>query len=386
VRIALLAPLVAPIGSPFLGGAQALLHDLALGLARSAHDVTLFAATGSRFEDQVDAGLPGTVRLVEVPVEPGELSPAEFHAVGSGQAGREHASRRQGELFLDILLEINRAQPAFEIAHAHAFDWPVFALGPLSGVPVVHTVHLPSVDRHINAIIRSAYRKTGRSRVVTVSRACAATYASEFPIERVIYNGIETGRIPFGGGEGGFLLFAGRISPEKGADLAIEIARRAGRKLVLAGGVYDRAFFEEKIVPRLKEDPDLSYAGMLERSELYRLMGRAEGLLFTSRWEEPFGLVIVESLAAGTPVIAWRRGAAPEIIDEGKTGFLLPLGDVEGAAQRVRRLPELDRLVARREVEARFPFERMIREYVDYYRWVVKDIPAQPASQIDGAP
>ncbi len=317
-----------------------MLHDLALGLAGRSHEVTLFAAKRSRFEDGVDAELAGKVRLVEAPVEPGELSPADFQTVGSGQAERERAFLRQGELFLEILLDINNAKPAFDIAHAHAFDWPVFALGPLSRVPVVHTVHLPSVDRRINAIIRATYEKTGRSRVVTVSRACAGTYAPDFPVERVIYNGIETGRIPLGPGDGGFLLFAGRMSPEKGADLAIEIARRAGKKLVLAGGIYDRAFFEEKIMSALKEDTDLSYVGMLDRSELYHFMGRAHGLLFTSRWEEPFGLVIVESLAAGTPVIAWHRGAAPEIITEGKTGFLLPFQDVEGAAQQVRRLRE----------------------------------------------
>jgi len=369
----LIAPLVTPIGPPFLGGAQALLHDLALGLAGRSHEVTLFAAKGSRFEDGIDAELAGKVRLVEVPVEPGELSPADFQAADSAEPGIERAFRRQGELFLEILLDINHAKPAFDVAHAHAFDWPVFALGPLSNVPVVHTVHLPSVDRHINAIIRATYEKTGRSRVVTVSHACAATYAADFPVERVIHNGIDTSRIPLGPGDGGFLLFAGRMSPEKGADLAVDIARRAGKKLVLAGGIYDARFFEEKIAPMLKVDTNLSYVGMLDRRELYRVMGRAQGLLFMSRWEEPFGLVLVESLAAGTPVIAWHRGAAPEIISEGETGFVVPFLDVEDAAQKVGRLPELDRLEGRRQVEARFSFDRMVNAYVDYYHWVVEN-------------
>ena len=367
LRIALVAPLVTPIAPPFLGGAQALLHELGLGLARHGHHVTLFAASGSRFEGLVESDLAVKLNVVEVPIKPGELTPADFQARSSGQAGTDQAFFRQSELFLQTFLAINRADPPFDIAHAHAFDWPAFALGPLSAVPVVHTVHLPSLDRNINAIIRAAYEKTGRSGAVTVSKACAQTYAADFPFDRVIYNGIDTAQIPVGMGAGGFLLFAGRIAPEKGPDLAIEIAKRAGKKLVLAGGIYDQAFFDEKIAPALEENNNASYIGILEREKLYRLMGQAEGLLFCSRWEEAFGLVLVESLATGTPVIAWRRGAAPEIVSEGETGFLLNFMDVEGMVRAVRRLGELDRSEGRRQIERRFSLNKMLDDYVNYY-------------------
>jgi len=371
LRIALVAPLVTPIGPPFLGGAQAVLHDLALGLAGRGHRVTPFAASGSRFEEAIEGKLAKQLSVVEVPVEPGELSPADFQSRGAGEAGLEQAFFRQGELFLQTFLDINKADHPFDIAHAHAFDWPAFALSPLSAVPAVHTVHLPSLDRHINAILRATYEKTGSSRAVTVSKACAETYAAGFHFDRVIYNGIDAASIPAGTGDEGFLVFAGRMSPEKGPDLAIEIARRAGKKLVMAGGIYDRGFFEEKIAPALKEDTNLIYRGVLGRDELYRLMGRAEGLLFSSRWAEPFGLVLVESLAAGTPVIAWRRGAVPEIVTDRKTGFLLPFMDLDGAAQAVRRLGEIDRTECRRQVEARFSLDRMVDEYVGYYYDVI---------------
>lgn len=371
LKVALVAPLVTPIGPPFLGGAQALLHDLALGLAARGHCVTLFAATGSRFEDEVKGELSGKLIVVEVPVKPGELDPADFQTRAAGEVGLEQPFFRQGELFLQTFLDINKTDRAFDIAHAHAFDWPAFAFGPLSSVPVVHTVHLPALDRHINAIIRTTYENTGSSRAVTVSKACAETYAADFPFDRVIYNGINTAVIPFGAGSGGFLLFAGRIAPEKGPDLAIEIARRAGKKLVLAGGIYNQAFFEEKIAPALKEDANLSYLGMLQRDELYRVLNRAEGLLFPSRWEEPFGLALTESLAAGTPVVAWKRGAASEIISEGETGFLVPFLDLDGAVQAVQRLPELDRTECRQQVEARFQLDRMVDEYVDYYHDII---------------
>lgn len=349
-----------------------MLHDLALGLAARGHDVTLFAASGSRFENKLEGCQPaGKLVLAEVPVKPGELSPADFQARAAGQAGLGETFFRQGELFLQIFLDINRADPPFHLAHAHAFDWPAFAFGPLSGVPVVHTVHLSSLDRNINAMIRTTYQKTGSSRAVTVSKACAKTYAADFSFDRVIYNGINTAGMPLCTDAGDFLLFAGRMAPEKGPDLAIEIARRAGKKLVLAGGIYDRAFFEKKIEPALKEDANLSYLGILERDELYRVMSHAEGLIFTSRWEEPFGLVLVESLAVGTPVITWRRGSAPEIIDDGETGFMVPFMDLDGAARAVRRLGELDRAEGRRQVEARFRLGRMVDEYIDYYYEVI---------------
>jgi UDP-glucose:tetrahydrobiopterin glucosyltransferase len=371
LRIALVAPLVTPIAPPFLGGAQALLHDLGLGLAKRGHHVTLFAASGSRFEGSVESDLADKLTVAEVPIKPGELSPADFQARSSGQAGTDQAFFRQGELFLQTFLAINKANPPFDIAHAHAFDWPAFALGPLSAVPVVHTVHLPSLDRNINAIIRATYEKTGSSRAVTVSKACAQTYAADFSFDRVIYNGIDTAAIPLGMGGGGFLLFAGRMSPEKGPDLAIQIAKQARKRLVLAGGIYDQAFFDEKIAPALKENSDVSYVGILERENLYRLMSQAEGLLFCSRWEEAFGLVLVESIASGTPVIAWRRGAAPEIVSEGETGFLLNFMDVEGMAGAVRRLGELDRSEGRRQIEARFSLNKMLDDYVNYYCEVI---------------
>ena len=371
LRIALIAPLVTPIGTPFLGGAQALVHDLALGLAERGHLVTLFAASGSSFEKLLERELRGKLKVSEVPVEAGALRPADFKARASGKSQLNDAFFRQGELFLNIFLAIRRADPAFDIAHAHAFDWPAFAFGPLSAVPVVHTVHIPSLDRHINAILRATYENTGSSSAVTVSKACAQTYAADFPFDRVIYNGVDTARLPFGKDGGDFLFFAGRMSPEKGPDLAIKIAKRAGKRLILAGGVYDQAFFNKRIAPALKENNDVSYLGMLERAELYRLLSEAEGLLFCSRWEEAFGLVMAESMATGTPVIAWRRGAAPEIIDDGGTGFLLDFMDIEGAAQAVKRLKTLCRREIRRQVEMRFGLDKMLDDYIDYYGQVI---------------
>ncbi len=357
LKIALLAPLVTPISQPFLGGAQAFLHDLALGLAERGHAVTLYAATGSRIDSPVN--------LIEVPVAPGEFRAGTFETE-SEVALPDAAFLAQGQRFLQTFLQLNATQPAFDLAHAHAFDWPVFALGALSSVPTVHTVHLPSVDPAINALLETVYRQSGRSRAVTVSQACAVTYGSQFAFDRVIYNGIETASIPFGPAGEGYLLFAGRMAPEKGPDLAIEVARRAGKRLIMAGGIYDQVFYEREVAPRLEKDA-IEYRGQLQRAELFDLMRRADGVLFTSRWEEPFGLVLAESLAAGTPVVSWRRGAAPEIIREGRTGFMLPFGDIEGAARAVHRLPELNRAECRQSIVERFSLAKTVASYEDYY-------------------
>ncbi len=373
LNIAMLAPIVSPIGPPFLGGTQVVIHDLTLALARRGHTVRLFAATGSALEllSEEDRTAAKNIELVEVSVRPGELVPADFGTPG-GHTAADAGFFRQGELFLQTFLKVNRARPAFEIAHSHAFDWPAFAFSPLSPVPTVHTLHLPSVDPRINAILATTYRQTGFSNAITISKACAATYGNEFGFDRVIYNAINTASIPFGATGEDFLLYAGRMSPEKGPDLAIEIARQAGRRLVLVGGIYNADFFEAKIAPEVANDPNLEYLGQRSREEVYQLMSRAYGVLFPSRWEEPFGLVIAESLAAGAPVVSWQRGAAPEIISEGRTGYLIPFGDVAAAVAAVNKLGQLDRAECRRYIETNFSVENIIDQYEDYYYAVIR--------------
>jgi UDP-glucose:tetrahydrobiopterin glucosyltransferase len=371
LNLALIAPLVSPIAPPFLGGAQAVINDLAQGLARRGHAVTLFAASGSALDAFDSAGRGGRLRIVEIAVQPGELKAIDFSAASDApNTVADAAFFRQSELFLQIYLMINSRETEFQIAHAHAFDWPAFALAPLSRVPAVHTVHLPSFDSRINALLKTTCRQTGSSGAVTVSKACAATYAKDFSFDRVIYNGIDTAPIPFGKQGHGYLLFAGRMSPDKGPDLAIALARRAGRRLVLAGGIYNQEYFQSRIAPELSKG-NLDYRGPLQRAELYRLMSGADGLLFPSRLEEAFGLILVEALAAGTPVIGWARGAVPEIIEHGRHGFLLPYLDMDGAAEAIGKLPQISREECRKRVAERFSLASMLEQYENYYLEVI---------------
>jgi UDP-glucose:tetrahydrobiopterin glucosyltransferase len=372
LSLALVAPLISPITPPFLGGAQVVVHDLAWGLARRGHEVTLFAARGSHVNGCDGTDARKRLRIVEVAVEAGELKPAKFGGLGPApDTIPDSSSFRQWELFLQTFLQINSREEAFDIAHLHAFDWPAFALAPLSHVPSVHTVHLPSIDPRINAILRNTYLQTGSSRAVTVSHACADTYGSSFRFDRIVHNGVDVQRIPFGPRGHGYLLFAGRMAPEKGPELAISIARRAGRRLIMAGGIYDAEFFAERVAPELPKG-DLEYRGNLRRAEFWTLMSRADAVLFPIRWEEPFGLVLVEALAAGVPVIGWARGAVPEIVENGRQGFLVPYLDIEAAADAVHRLEEIDRAGCRDRAAKHFGLDRMLDQYEQYYLEVME--------------
>jgi glycosyltransferase involved in cell wall biosynthesis len=169
------------------------------------------------------------------------------------------------------------------------------------------------------------------------------------------------------------LLFAGRIAPEKGVEEAIEIASMAGYRLLIAGGIYDRRYYEERISPKLQTAGErITYLGQLERLALWKIMGQSLGLLFPIEWDEPFGLTAVEAMATGTPVIAYRRGAMEEIIRHGETGFLVEEGERAYAAALVDDLFDIPRAHCRAHVEAHFALDEMIDAYERAYREAIK--------------
>ncbi len=428
MRIALIAPLVSPIAPPYLGGAQALLADLAAGLARRGHQITLFAATGSAI------AAPGVV-VRDLGIDSSQLTPARFDApnqpgtVAGATSDNTASARRPSDsagarssapppdpsffpsahAFLHVFSPLQRELERFDLVHAHAFDWPAFAYGALIATqrPMLHTLHLPAVNPTINTLLGELHRMGNPTRLITVSQACARTYAPYAPMHAIISNGIDTDAIPFGttADPEGFLLFAGRITPEKGVVEAIEIARRAGKPLLLAGGIYDHAYMNERVRPLLAGEGRTAgfqpagagrtagfqpagagrtagfplagtsqlagagavYLGPLPQAALWRLMSRASALLFPIGWDEPFGLVAAEALAAGCPVIAFARGALPEILTDGETGFLIPPGDLDAAARAVAHLPTLSRATCRARATQHFSQARMLDDYERVY-------------------
>jgi glycosyltransferase involved in cell wall biosynthesis len=364
MRVALVAPLVSAIAQPYLGGAQALLADLARGLLQRGHTVTLFARD--------DSFIPG-IEIEPVTV-PGEVRPASFSEKRERLADTSFFT--QANIFLDLFLQLQHRSTEFDVIHVHAFDWPAYACSTLiRDIPVLHTLHLPAVSPEINTALHVLHQQGHPVTLITVSHACARTYQEYTTIDHVIYNGLDLDAIPFSPNpsQEAPLLFAGRIAPEKGVEEAIEIAAMAGYRLLIAGGIYDRHYYEECIEPKLQASGErVTYLGQLERLALWKIMGQTLGLLFPAEWDEPFGLTAVESMATGTPVIAYRRGAMEEIIRHGETGFLVEEGERAHAAALVDDLYDIPRARCRAHVEANFALDEMIDAYERVYRETIK--------------
>lgn len=342
LRIAIVAPLVTAIREPQLGGSQALAADIAQGLSGRGCDVTVFAATGSSI-----AG----VDVVDVGVDPADLSQTLFRAgaEGSHDGPARDAFRRAYALVAD---------ESFDVVHNHAFDAPAIDLAP-SDVPVVHTLHLPPRDDIARAVTR--VRAQARAVVACVSRFAAASWQQHVAVDVVLPNGVPVDRIDFSAAGGDGLLFAGRLSPEKGAEEAIEIARRAGRHITVVGDAYDERYASERIEPQ--RSASVEVRGGIPRDELWGLMGRAGAVLCPARWDEPFGLVAAESQAAGTPVIAFARGALGEVIRDGETGALVT--DVDEAVEALS--VSYDRSACRAHAEASLSIERTLDAHAALY-------------------
>lgn len=361
MRIALVAPLVSTIAQPYIGGTQALLADLARGLHQRGHVVTLFAREGSYIED---------VRIESI-VVPASVRPATFSApINAGAADAGFFA--QANLFLGLFLRLQQRADEFDLIHVHAFDWPAYACSLLARtLPVLHTLHLPAVADEISEALRVLDQHGHPLTLITVSQRCAQTYAPYTPIDHIVYNGLDINAIPFQATVASDvpLLCAGRIAPEKGVEAAIEIAEQANRPLVIAGGIYDRAYYEQRILPRVaRAGARITYVGQIAREALWQLMGQAAALLCPIAWDEPFGLAPVEAMATGTPVIAFRRGAMAEIIQHGQTGFLVEPDDCTQAAAQVAHLADISRAHCRAHVQEHFTLEKMLDAYERIYR------------------
>src|SRR5437588_9051751 len=262
MRVALVAPLVSAIAQPYLGGAQALLADLAQGLIQRGHTVTLFARD--------DSFVPGiSIERVAVPES---VRPANFSEPLQERSADE-GFFTQANLFLELFLQLQRRSSDFDLVHIHAFDWPAIACSTLiHNIPVIHTLHLPALSPEINTALHVLHQQGHPATLITVSYACARTYEDYTPIDYIIYNGLDLDAIPFSPKHSAEapLLFAGRIAPEKGVEAAIEIAERAERRLLIAGGIYDRPYYEERIMPRLVEAGErVTYFEQLARLALW---------------------------------------------------------------------------------------------------------------------
>ncbi|HJU18689.1 MAG TPA: glycosyltransferase family 4 protein [Stellaceae bacterium] len=336
MRIAQIAPLYESCPPQLYGGTERVVSYLTEELVRQGHQVTLFASGDSRTAAELCAPCPRALRL-----DPGCQDPLVHHMV--------------------MLDQVARRAEAFDILHFH-IDYLHFPLFADRGGATLTTTHGRLDIPDLSVLFREFPRMPLAS--ISNSQRKPVAWANWCG---TVYHGLPLDLYSLGSGDGGYLAFIGRISPEKRPDWAIEIARRAGVPLSIAAKVDkpDRAYYKSKIKPLLK-DPLIDFLGEIGEDEKGAFLGDAMALLFPIDWPEPFGLAMIEAMANGTPVIAMRRGSVPEIIDHGVTGFIVDT--VEEAAAAVPRAKDLDRTMVRRRFEERFSAGRMARDYVALYR------------------
>lgn len=353
MRIGIVAPPWVPVPPPAYGGTEVVVDNLARGLTALGHDVRLF-----------------TVGDSTCPVARSCLFP--------------HPATPMG-LTVDEVAHVLAAYEQLEdvdVIHDHTTVGMLLAGERPGRRQVLLTTHHGTFAATYRRVLARAAR---HGAIVAISHAQAAT-AAEVPVRAVIHHGIDLERYRPGPGGGGYLMFVGRMSPDKGVHRAVRVARRAGMPLVVAVKMREpdeRAYFEQVVRPLLTPDVEIMCEPPAE--ERIALLGRAEALLDPIGWPEPFGLVMAESLACGTPVVACPRGAAPEIVDDGITGYLRD--DDAGLVAAVQRVDRIGRDACRAAARERFSLARMAGEYERLYERLLANRPAAlPRGVREGRP
>jgi glycosyltransferase involved in cell wall biosynthesis len=336
-----------PIAEPFAGGMQSMTWHLVQGLRRRGVDVTVFAGPGS----------DPCLNARQIGIRPLSLSSAarqDVSMVPEEWMEQHHA-------YLQLMLQLARAKDV-DVVHNNSLHHLPVAMSELMPMPVLTTLHTPPTPWLETA---AATHGTARHRFVAVSSHTSRAWAHALgSAPHVIYNGVDLDCWPLGPGGGGLVWF-GRIVPEKGTHLAIDIAKAAGRPLRVAGPISDPVYWRGEIEPRLSAD--IRYVGHLRHVELASLVGSSDVCLVTPAWDEPYGLVAAEALACGTPVLGLLRGGLPEVV-AADCALLVPSGDIDAAAEAVPEVESMDRAAARAHAERHCSIDAMLSAYVHLYR------------------
>jgi glycosyltransferase involved in cell wall biosynthesis len=343
LRIAQLAPTYERVPPAAYGGTELVVGLITDELVRRGHEVTLYASGDSETAAALRSVTPRAVRYGDV-VD--GVRHAEYFQLINAQ-----------RCFIDA------AAGAFDIVHNHAGIEGI-VMAAASRTPVLTTNHNPFAPQ--TQLAWDAYPWAHNS----LSAASAATFPGRGAVAP-IHHGIDVESFPFGEQPTDDLLFLGRFSPEKGAARAIEAAVRSGRRLTLAGKVDppDQEHFATAIMPRIDGDR-IRYVGEADATMKRQLLASSRALLFPIEWDEPFGLVMIEAMSCGTPVLGFRRASVPEVVEDGRSGFVVD--DVDGLVGAIERVDRIDRGECRQRAEARFGFRRMVDDYERAYERVVE--------------
>ena len=354
MMIAIVAPLVSAIREPQRGGSQAFISDLTRGLVDRGHEVHLYAASGSE--------VPG-VEVIDTGVDHRALA-ATLYRPSAGPVTPALGVAEQA--FARVYAAVREAR--YDVVHNHAFDAPAIRLATTLRLPVLHTLHLPP-DAAVADALRHVVQHDPPPTVAVVSEHQASAWRQIVPVDDILPPCVPTGVIRWSPSAGDRALFAGRLSPEKGAREAIEIAQAAGVGIDVYGDSYDAEYALEQIDPH-RAEPGVAIHEGVPRTELWEVMARAAVVLCPAKWDEPFGMVAAEAQACGTPVVAFRRGALDEVILDGVTGFLVVPDDIDAAAQALTRTTELSRSECRKHAEHQLDLEPSLDAHERLYRRV----------------
>jgi glycosyltransferase involved in cell wall biosynthesis len=346
MRIAQIAPLTEAVPPKLYGGTERVISWLTEALVEEGHDVTLFASGDSITRARLEAGWPRALRL------DGEV-------------------RDANALHMAMLESVAQRAAEFDILHFH-LDYYPFSLFSRLGRPFVTTLHgRLDLPEH-----RPVFERFSNAPIVAISHSQRRLLPAA-PWTGVVYHGMPRDLLQPSSATPSYLAFLGRISPEKGLPEAIRVAVRCGIPLKIAAKVdrVDVDYFNDKIRPLL-DQPGIEFIGEISDAEKSAFLGGAIGLLTLIDWPEPFGLVMIEAMACGTPVIAFRQGAVPEVIDDGVTGYIVD--DEDAALAAVARLADIPRDGVRRRFEQRFTAARMAEDYLDIYRKLIAGAPLRP--------
>lgn len=341
MRVGILGPVSWRTPPRQYGAWETVVSNLADGLVERGHDVTVFATADSATSATLEAVVPRPYS------EDGSLEPKVWE-------------------FLHISEAMERADE-FDLIHNN-YDFMPLTYSRLVRTPMLTTVHGFSLDQ-----FRLVYRKYRETFFVSISDADRDPW---LPYVRTVYNGIKLDDLTFRETPGEYLAFVGRIHPDKGVHLAIDVALSSGRPLVIAGIIQDQSYFDELIQPRL--GGAIEFVGPVGPAERDALFGGAYASLHLTTIPERFGLAMAESMATGTPVVGIDLGSVAEVVADGKTGYVVP--DTEGAIEAVGRIPDISRRACRERVERLFSVDAMVDGYLDAYGSVLGPERVKPSS------
>jgi glycosyltransferase involved in cell wall biosynthesis len=350
MKIAQIAPLAERCPPLLYGGTERVVSYLTEALVELGHEVTLFASGDS--------------------VSAAELVPCCKQALRLDESVKDAIP-----LLMTMMDEVSRRAREFDVLHFH-----------------IDLVHAPLVRPYMERTVTTLHGRLDLPDLVPFyDHFCDLPVVSisdsqRGPLPRAnwigtVHHGLPRDLLPFSAKDDGYLAFIGRISPEKRPDRAIEIAAGCGARLKIAAKIdrADEAYWRDVIAPMVRAHPNVEFIGEINEAQKAAFLGRARAVLFPIDWEEPFGLVMIEAMACGTPVIAFRRGSVAEVIDHGVSGFIVE--DIAGAVRAVQELDRLARVRVRAAFDRRFSVERMARDYVDIYRTRAAAHRARPAAR-----